>query len=114
MFAGSEFRLQQLDRTANHAALQLNDTSVEGNPAVHGCEKAKGAFAAYVCGFNSGAVFQDGQQRQNAALGKIRMLEKAARFANDGTKGQIDLFKMGCDPITGRRFQHGEQLVAQR
>jgi hypothetical protein len=41
------------------------------------------------------------------------MFEKAACFANDGSEGEINLFKMGRDPIPGRRLQGSEQLIAQ-
>ena len=60
MFAALEFRLQQFDRAANHAALQLHKASIEGDAAVHGRKQAECAFAPYVCCFNCGAVLQDG------------------------------------------------------
>lgn len=41
------------------------------------------------------------------------MFKKAASFTNNRTKGQINLFKMGRDPITGLRLQGSEQLIAQ-
>jgi hypothetical protein len=44
--------LQQFDRAAHHAALQLHKTSVEGDAAVHGREEAECSFAPYVCGLN--------------------------------------------------------------
>jgi hypothetical protein len=52
--------LQQFDRTANYATLQLNETSIKGDAAVHGREEAECSFAPYVCGLNCRPVLQDG------------------------------------------------------
>jgi len=60
VFAVLEFRLQQFDRTANYATLQLNETSIKGDAAVHGREEAECSFAPYVCGLNCRPVLQDG------------------------------------------------------
>src|SRR5476651_2467277 len=60
VFAALEFRSQQFDRAANHAALQLHKTSIKGDTAVHCREESEGSFAPYVCGLNCGAVLQNG------------------------------------------------------
>ena len=112
MFAGPEFRLQQFDRAANHAALQLYDASIEGNSTVHGGEETKRTFAAYVCGFYGRAIFQNGQQREDGALRKICVLKKAAGLANDGAELEVYLFKVGRDLLAARNFQCTEQLIA--
>lgn len=57
MLAVLEFQLQQFDRTANHAALQLHNAAIKGDPAVHGGEEPEGSFASYVCGLYGRAVF---------------------------------------------------------
>src|SRR5450755_4112351 len=98
MFAMFEFRLQKSDRAANHAALELNQTSIEGNATVHRREQAKGSFAPDVSGLDSRAVLQHGEQRKHGALRKIGVLEEAARLADDGTELEHDPLQMGRDP----------------
>jgi hypothetical protein len=47
-------------------------------------------------------------------LRKISVLEETASLANDGAELQGDRPKMGIDPTAALRFQHSEQLIAQR
>ena len=114
VFAALEFRLQQFDRAANHAALQLHKTSIEGDAAVHGREEAECSFAPDVCGLNCRAVLQNGQQREDGALREIGVLEEAARLADDGTKLELDRLKMRVDPLAAGSLQGAEQPIAPR
>jgi hypothetical protein len=58
VFAALEFRLQQFDRAADYAALQLHKTSIKGDAAVHGREEAECSFAPNVWGLNCRAILQ--------------------------------------------------------
>src|ERR1700730_7664647 len=60
VFTAFEFRLQQLDRTANYATLQLPKASIKGDATVHGRKEAECSFAPDVCGLNCRAVLQNG------------------------------------------------------
>jgi hypothetical protein len=40
------------------------------------------------------------------------VFEKAASVANDGAGLEVNLFKVGCDPLAARNFQGTEQLIA--
>src|SRR5208337_4558544 len=47
--AALEFHMENVDPNANHGALQLHKTSIEGGAAIHGGEEAERAFAPNVC-----------------------------------------------------------------
>jgi len=47
--AALEFHVENVDPNANHGALQLHKTSIEGGAAIHGGEEAERAFAPNVC-----------------------------------------------------------------
>src|SRR5450631_1387370 len=113
MFAMFKFRLQKSDRAANHAALELNQTSVEGNATVHRCEQAKGSFAPDVGGLDSRAVLQHGEQREPGAFRKIGVLEKTARLADDVTELEHDRLQMGRDPREARSLHRGVPAVVR-
>ena len=112
VFAVLEFGLQQFDWAAGHVALQLNNASIKRNPAVHCREEAKSSFAPYVCGLKGRAVFQNGQKREDRALRKISVFEKAASFADDGPELKLNRFKMGFDPLTALCLKGAEQPIA--
>jgi len=114
VFAAFEFRLQQLDRAANHAALQLHKTSIKGDATVHGREKSECTLAPYVRGLNCRAVLQNRQKREDGALREIGVLEEAARLADDVTKLELDRLQMRLDPLPVDRLHRAEQLVAMR
>jgi hypothetical protein len=114
VLAISEFPLKYFDRAANSAALQLNKTAVEGDPAIHGREKAKRAFASNVCSLDSRPVLQNGQQRKYAALGEISVLEKAACIADDSAEFEADGLKMGLEPLAAGTLQGTKQAIAPR
>src|SRR5450631_3436233 len=114
MFAMLEFRLQKSDRAANHAALELNQTSVEGNATVHRCEQAEGSFAPDVGGLDSRAVLQHGEQREHGALRKIGVLENPARLANHVTELEHHRLQMGRDPREAGSLHRAEQSIAPR
>ena len=109
-----EFRLQKINRAANHAALKLNQASVEGDPAVHRGKQAEGAFAPDVRCLDSRAVLQHGEQREHGALRKIGVLEEATRFADDVTKFELDRLKVRLYPLAAGSLQGTEQLIALR
>ena len=109
-----EFRLQKVNRAANYAALELNQASVEGHPAVHRSEQAEGAFAPDVRGLDSRAVLQHGEQRKHGALRKIGVLENAARLANHVTELEHDRLKMRRDPREAGSLHRAEQSIAPR
>ena len=111
VFAALEFRLQQFDRAADHAALQLNKTSIEGHAAIHGREEPECSLAAYIRGLDCRAVLQNGEQRKDGALGEIGVLKEATRVADDVTKLEVDRFQMRFDPFVVGRLHRFEQLI---
>ena len=112
MFAAFEFRLQQFDRAANHAALQLNQTPIKRHAAVHGREQAECSFAPDVCGLNGRPVLQNSQQRKHGALREIGVLEETAGLADDGSELELDGLKMRVDPPAAGSLQGAEQPIA--
>src|ERR1700682_4049319 len=112
MLAALELRLQQLDRATNHGALQLHETSIEGGAAVHGREEAECSLAPDVCGLDCRAVLQDGQEREDAALREIDVLEETPRLADDGPKLELDGLEMRVDPRAAGGLQGAEQPIA--
>ena len=112
MFASFKFRLQQFNRAADHAALQLNETSVKGYAAVHGREETECSFAPYIRGLDCRAVLQNGEQRKDGALREIRVLEEATGIADDVAKLEVDRLQMRFDPLAAACLHGSEQLIA--
>src|ERR1700736_1102171 len=107
-----EFRLQKVNRAANHAALEWDQASVEGDPAVHRREQPEGSFASDVRGLDSRAVLQHGEQREHGALRKIGVLENTACLANHVAELEHDRLKMGRDPREAGSLHRAEQSIA--
>ncbi len=86
MVAAFELRLQHFDRAPDDAALQLHETPVEGDPAVHRREESECAFASDIGGLDRRAVVKHRQQRQNTASGKVGVSQEPARLADNSTE----------------------------
>src|SRR5665213_2770619 len=109
-----EFRLQKINRAANHATLELNQASVEGDPAIHRGEKAEGAFAPDIRGLDGRAVLQHGEQREHGTLRKIGVLENPAGLANQVTEFEHDRLKMRRDSREAGSLHRAQQSIALR
>ncbi len=112
VLAISKFILQQLDRTPGCVSFELHYAAVEGDSAVHGSEEAECSFAPDIGGLDCGAILQYGQQRENRALRKIRVLEEAAGIADHLTKLELDRLKMGLYPLAAGWLQRAQHLTS--
>ena len=74
--------------------------------------KPERSFAPNIGGLDCGAILQNGQQRQDRALGKIGVLEKAACIADHLAELEIDWLEMRIYPRAAGRLQGAEQAIA--
>jgi hypothetical protein len=82
MIAFFELGVQGLNGTAEQRTLKLDDTLIEGDPAVHGRKEAERSLTPNICALDCRSVFQHGQERKDATLRKIGVFEKSTCFAN--------------------------------
>jgi hypothetical protein len=110
MFAPAEFFLHYFDRASDHGPLHLHDASIEGM-FVHCCEKEECPFAPDVRSLDRRTILQNSQQRKNAAVREVRMLQDGGRFTHHRTKRGLYGLEVRADPPARRRLQSAQQQI---
>ena len=98
--------------TPKHISFQLHNALIERHAAIHCSKQPKSSFAADIGGLDCRSVLHHSQERENAPLRKIGMAEQTAGIANDGTKLQVNRFKILVEPSTKLRLKRAQEQIA--